>query len=165
MGILMFCIVAAIITLCIIFGKDDCLDADGFCVAVILGLFIGGLAGLIGGGIPSMIVENNLDYYSLESRSNYELIQQTVDDKTYYVKETTRNNIYYKFEYAISDNTKIVKTNDNVLIEYDRAEKPRVTVENYEPNIWLRLFTFCQADDYYYYITLPDPNYLSMSFD
>ena len=101
------------------------------------------MVGLFGGVIPSMIVNNNLDYYSLESRSSYELIQQTVDDETYYVKETTRHNICYKFEYAISDNTKIVKTNDDVLIEYGRAEKPRVTVEHYEPNIWLRLFTFC----------------------
>ena len=164
MGTLIFCIVAAIITLCIIFGKDDTLDAGGFCVAVILGLMMGGMVGLVGGAIPSMIVDNNLDYYSLESRSNYELIQQTVDDKTYYVKETTRHKICYKFEYAISDNTKIVKTYDDVLIEYGRAEKPRVTVEHYEPNIWLRLFTFCQAEDYYY-ITLPDHNYLSMSFD
>ena len=57
-----------------------------------------------------------------------------------------------------------VKTYDDVLIEYGRAEKPRVTVEHYEPNIWLRLFTFCQAEDYYY-ITLPDHNYLSMGFD
>ena len=164
MGTLIFCIVAAIITLCIIFGKDDTLDAGGFCAAVILGLMMGGMVGLVGGVIPSMIVDNNLDYYSLESRSNYELIQQTVDDKTYYVKETTRHNICYKFEYAISDNTKIVKTNDDVLIEYGRAEKPRVTVEHYEPNIWLRLFTFCQAEDYYY-ITLPDQNYLSMTLD
>ena len=164
MGILIFCIVAAIITLCIIFGKDDTLDAGGFCAAVILGLMMGGMIGLFGGCIPSMIVNNNLDYYSLESRSNYELIQQTVDDKTYYVKETTRHKICYKFEYAISDNTKIVKAKDDVLIEYGRAEKPRVTVEHYEPNIWLRLFTFCQAEDYYY-ITLPDHNYLSMSFD
>lgn len=164
MGTLIFCIVAAIITLCIIFGKDDTLDAGGFCAAVILGLMMGGMVGLVGGAIPSMIVDNNLDYYSLESRSNYELIQQTVDDKTYYVKETTKNNIYYKFEYAISDNTKIVKAKDDVLIEYGRAEKPRVTVEHYEPNIWLRLFTFCQAEDYYY-ITLPDQNYLSMTLD
>ncbi len=164
MGILIFCIVAAIITLCIIFGKDDTLDAGGFCAAVILGLMMGGVIGLFCGCIPSMIINNNLDYYSLESRSNYELIQQTVDDKIYYVKETTRHKICYKFEYAISDNTKIVKTYDDVLIEYGRAEKPRVTVEHYEPNIWLRLFTFCQAEDYYY-ITLPDQNYLSMSFD
>lgn len=164
MGTLFFCIVAAITTICIIFVKDDCFDAGGFCAAVILGLMMGGVVGLLGGLIPSMIVNNNLDYYSLESRSSYELIQQTVDDKTYYVKETTRDNICYKFEYAISDNTKIVKTNNDVLIEYGRAEKPRVTVEHYEPNIWLRLFTFCQAEDYYY-ITLPDHNYLSMSFD
>lgn len=164
MGTLIFCIVAAIITICIIFVKDDCLDAGGFFAAVLLGLMMGGVIGLVGGCIPSMIVENNLDYYSLESRSNYELIQQTVDDKTYYVKETTRHNIGYKFEYAISDNTKIIKTYDDVLIEYGRAEKPRVTVEHYEPNIWLRLFTFCQAEDYYY-ITLPDQNYLSMTLD
>ena len=159
-----FCIVAAIIIICIIFVKDDCFDAGGFFAAVILGLMMGGVIGLVGGAIPSRIVKNNLDYYSLESKSSYELIQQTVDDKTYYVKETTRHNICYKFEYAISDNTKIVKINDDVLIEYGRVEKPRVTVEHYEPNIWLRLFTFCQAEDYYY-ITLPDHNYLSMSFD
>jgi hypothetical protein len=164
MVILIFFIVAAIITLCIIFKKEDCLDAGGFCAAIILGLMIGGFAGLIGGCISSTITDNNLDYYSLESRSNYELIQQTVDDKTYYVKETTKNNIYYKFEYAISDNTKRITAKDDIIIEYDRAEKPRVTVEHYEPNIWLRLFTFCQAEDYYY-ITLPDHNYLSMSFD
>ena len=164
MGTLIFCIFAAIITFCIIFGKNDSLDIGEIFMTVILGLMVGGMVGLFGGCIPSMIVNNNLDYYSLESRSSYELIQQTVDDKTYYVKETTRHNICYKFEYAISDNTKIVKTNDDVLIEYGRAEKPRVTVEHYEPNIWLRLFTFCQAEDYYY-ITLPDHNYLSMSFD
>lgn len=161
---LIFCIVVAIIIICIIFVKDDCFDTGAFFAAVILGLMMGGVIGLVGGAIPSMIVKNNLDYYSLESKSSYELIQQTVDDKTYYVKETTRHNICYKFEYAISDNTKIVKTNDDVLIEYGRVGKPRVTVEHYEPNIWLRLFTFCQAEDCYY-ITLPDHNYLSMSFD
>ena len=90
MVILIFCIVAAIITLCIIFRKEDCLDAGGFCAAIMLGFMIGGFAGLIGGCISSAITDNNLDYYSLESRSNYELIKQTVDDKTYYVKETTK---------------------------------------------------------------------------
>ena len=164
MGILIFCIVAAIITLCIVFAKNDCLDAGGFCASILLGLMLGGVAGFVGGCIPSMIVDNNLDYYSLESRSNYELIQQTVDDKTYYVKETTKNDIYYKFEYAISDSTKRITAKDDIIIEYGRAEKPRVTVKHYEPNIWLRLFTFCRAEDYYY-ITLPDQNYLSMGFD
>ena len=105
-----------------------------------------------------------LDYYLLESKNNYKLIQQTLDDKTYCVKEITRPNICYTFEYATSYDTKRVETYDNILIEYGRAEKPRVTVEHYEPNIWLRLFTFCQAEDYYY-ITLPDHNYLSMTFD
>ena len=161
---LIFCIVVAIIIICIIFVKDDCFDAGAFFAAVILGLMMGGVIGLVGGAIPSMIVKNNLDYYSLESRSNYELIQQTVDDKTYYVKETTKNDIYYKFEYVISDSTKRITAKDDIIIEYGRAEKPRVTVEHYEPNIWLRLFTFCRAEDYYY-ITLPDHNYLSMSFD
>ena len=164
MGTLIFCIVAAIITFCIIFGKNDSLDIGEIFMTVILGCMIGGVVGLFGSLIPTMIVNNNLDHYSLESRGSYELVQQIADDKTYYVKETTRYNICYKFEYAISDNTKIVKANDDVLIEYGRAEKPRVTVEHYEPNIWLRLFTFCQAEDYYY-ITLPDQNYLSMSFD
>ncbi len=164
MGTLIFCIVAAIITLCVVFGKNDSLDIGEIFMTVILGCMIGGVVGLFGSLIPTTIVNNNLDHYSLESRSSYELVRQIVDDKTYYVKETTRYNICYKFEYAISDNTKIVKTNDDVLIEYGRAEKPRVTVEHYEPNIWLRLFTFCQAEDYYY-ITLPDQNYLSMTLD
>ena len=161
---LIFCIVAAVIIICIIFKKDDCFDGFTFFVSILCGLIAGGFVGAFGSGMLSQKINGNLDYYLLESKNNYKLIQQTLDDKTYCVKEITRPNICYTFEYATSYNTKRVTTDDNILIEYGRAEKPRVTVEHYEPNIWLRLFTFCQAEDYYY-ITLPDHNYLSMSFD
>jgi hypothetical protein len=162
---LIFCIIAAIIIICIIFKKAyDCFDGFTLSIAILCGLIAGGVVGGFGNGMLSKKINGNLDYYLLESKNNYKLIQQMLDDKTYCVKEITKPNIYYTFEYATSYDTKSVKTYDNILIEYGRAEKPRVTVEHYEPNIWLRLFTFCQAEDYYY-ITLPDQNYLSMTLD
>lgn len=164
MGTLIFCVVVAIIVICVIFGKDDTLEIDTFFVAVILGLIIGGLIGLVGTAIPTVIVDNNLDCYSLETRSDYDLIRQTFDDNTYFVKEKTKDNICYKFEYSISDKGRNISVYDDVLIEYNRTEKPHVTIEHYEPNIWLKLFTFCSAKDYYY-ITLNNQNDLSISFD
>ena len=161
---LIFCIIVAIIIICLIFKKDDCFDGFTLFIAILGGLIAGGFVGAFCTGMMSQKINGNLDYYLLESKNNYKLLQQTLDDKIYCVKEITKPNICYTFEYATSYDTKKVETYDNILIEYGRAEKPRVTVEHYEPNIWLRLFTFCQAEDYYY-ITLPDQNYLSMTLD
>lgn len=164
MGTLVFCIVISILILCFVFGKDCELGIGGFFSAIILGLMVGGLAGLVFAVIPTVIINNNLNCYSLESRSNYDLIKQTSDDKTYFVEETTHNNILYKFEYEILGESRNIIANDNTLIQYSNSEKPSVTVEHYEPNIWLKMFTFCFSEDYYY-ITLNNNNNLYMTLE
>ena len=50
-----FCIVAAIIIICIIFKKDDCFDGFTFFVSILCGLIAGGLVGLLFVGIQKQL--------------------------------------------------------------------------------------------------------------
>lgn len=163
---IIFLILAITVSIIIISKSLDEFCIESFLLGTMLGTMVTILVGLVVTSIFTINFAYNKDEYKIASQSTYSLVQQNFDNEEYFLKETTSGVIRYEFEYAIAETGKRINTNKNIVVNYDKNEKPKVVVERYEPSGFLRFFTFAGDKDCYY-ITLnnTDNLYMLMEWD
>ena len=158
---IIFLILAITVAIIIISESLDEFCIESFLLGTMLGTMVTILVGLVVTSIFTINFAYSKDEYKIVSQSTYNLVQQNFDNEEYFLKETTSGVIRYEFEYAIAETGKRINTNKNIVVNYNKDEKPKVVVEHYEPSGFLRFFTF-EGDKDYYYITLNNTDNLYM---
>lgn len=163
---IIFLILAITVAITIISKSLDEFCIESFLLGTMHGTMVTFLVGIVVTSIFTINFAYSKDEYKIVSQSTYNLVQQNFDNEEYFLKETTSDVIRYEFEYAIAETGKRINTNKNIVVNYDKDEKPKVVVEHYEPSGFLRFFTFAGDKDCYY-ITLnnTDNLYMLMEWD